>query len=85
MSSLFSRRKAPLEDDSHDKPEAKPAKSRKPPNTAFRQQRLLAYSPIFTPRTVLPYFFVIGVIFSPIGAFLLYASAKASSPLPVLQ
>jgi hypothetical protein len=73
-----------VEDDSLDKPEAEKAKSRKPPNTAFRQQRLLAFSPMFTPRTVLPFFFAIGIIFSPIGAFLLYASAKASS-LPCLH
>jgi hypothetical protein len=80
MLALFSRRKAHRKDASHDKPETTLAKSRKPANTALRQQRLPAYSPIFTPRTVLPYFFAIGVIFSPIGAFLLYTSAHAPSP-----
>jgi len=61
--------------DSEDKEDKKP-KPRKPPNTAFRQQRLLAYSPILTPKTVLPIFFAIGVIFGPIGGLLLYDSSK---------
>lgn len=54
----------------------KKSKSRKPPNTAFRQQRLLAYAPILTPKTVLPLFFAVGIIFGPIGGLLLYASSK---------
>jgi hypothetical protein len=57
------------------RPEKKP-KSRKPPNTAFRQQRLLAYAPLLTPRAVLPLFFAIGIIFGPLGGLLLYASSK---------
>ena len=32
--------------------------------------------PILTPKTVLPLFFTIGVIFAPIGGLLLYASAQ---------
>lgn len=55
--------------------EKKP-KTRKPPNTAFRQQRLLAYAPILTPKTVLPLFFAVGIIFGPLGGLLLYASSK---------
>ncbi|KAF6826754.1 LEM3 family/CDC50 family protein [Colletotrichum musicola] len=51
-------------------------KSRRPANTAFRQQRLKAWQPILTPKTVLPLFFIIGIIFAPIGGLLLYASAK---------
>ncbi|KAA8911207.1 hypothetical protein TRICI_003929 [Trichomonascus ciferrii] len=49
-------------------------KSRRPPNTAFRQQRLKAWQPILTPKTVLPLFLCITVIFAPIGGLLLYAS-----------
>ncbi|KAM5352276.1 hypothetical protein ACJ41O_004999 [Fusarium nematophilum] len=64
--------------DSHDggpkQPEKK--KSRRPANTAFRQQRLKAWQPILTPKTVLPLFFTIGIIFAPIGGLLLYASAQ---------
>jgi hypothetical protein len=55
--------------------EKKP-KTRKPPNTAFRQQRLLAYAPILTPKTVLPLFFAVGIIFGPLGGLLFYASSK---------
>lgn len=51
-------------------------KSRRPPNTAFRQQRLKAWQPILTPKTVLPLFFIVAIIFAPIGGLLLYASNK---------
>ncbi|KAK8049215.1 Meiotically up-regulated protein [Apiospora phragmitis] len=57
-----------------DKPNEK-KKSRRPANTAFRQQRLKAWQPILTPKTVLPLFFAIGIIFAPIGGLLLYASS----------
>ncbi|BFZ61019.1 alkylphosphocholine resistance protein lem3 [Saitoella coloradoensis] len=56
----------------------KKEKSRKPGNTAFRQQRLKAWQPILTPKTVLPIFFAIGIIFAPIGGLLLYASRVVS-------
>ncbi|KAM0713629.1 hypothetical protein Q7P37_010591 [Cladosporium fusiforme] len=59
----------------NDEPEKK-QKSRRPPNTAFRQQRLKAWQPILTPKTVLPLLFGVGVIFAPIGGLLLYASAQ---------
>lgn len=45
-------------------------------DTAFRQQRLKAWQPILTPKTVLPLFFAVGVIFAPIGGLLLYASSQ---------
>lgn len=35
-----------------------------------------AWQPILTPKTVLPLFFAIGIVFAPIGGALLYASAK---------
>jgi len=34
--------------------------------------------PILTPKTVLPIFFAIGIIFAPIGGLLLWASASVS-------
>jgi len=58
------------------KKQDKKTKSRRPANTAFRQQRLKAWQPILTPKTVLPLFFIIGVIFAPIGGLLLWASSK---------
>ncbi|KAF4232929.1 hypothetical protein CNMCM8980_004671 [Aspergillus fumigatiaffinis] len=45
-------------------------------DTAFRQQRLKAWQPILTPRSVLPIFFVFGIIFAPIGGLLLWASSQ---------
>jgi hypothetical protein len=53
----------------------KKQKSRRPANTAFKQQRLKAWQPILTPKTVLPIFFAVGIIFAPIGGLLLWASA----------
>lgn len=44
-----------------------PLRSKKPENTAFKQQRLPAWQPILTAGTVLPAFFIIGLIFIPIG------------------
>ncbi|KAI8911955.1 CDC50/LEM3 family [Powellomyces hirtus] len=52
------------------------AKSKKPANTAFKQQRLRAWQPILTPKTVLPTFFLIGAIFIPLGIGLYIASDK---------
>ncbi|KAG9673130.1 CDC50 family protein, partial [Aureobasidium melanogenum] len=56
--------------------DGKKEKSRRPPNTAFRQQRLKAWQPILTPKTVLPLFFAVGVIFAPLGGLLLWASSQ---------
>lgn len=49
-------------------------KSRKPPNTAFRQQRLKAWQPILTPKTVIPLLFVLAAIFAPLGIAIVYAT-----------
>lgn len=48
--------------------------NKKPDNTAFKQQRLPAWQPILTAGTVLPAFFVIGLIFIPIGVGLFVTS-----------
>lgn len=60
----------------HDDGSKKKEKSRRPGNTAFRQQRLKAWQPILTPKTVLPLFFILGIIFAPLGGLLLWASSK---------
>ncbi|XP_058805431.1 cell cycle control protein 50A isoform X2 [Phymastichus coffea] len=49
-------------------------KTKKPSDSAFKQQRLPAWQPILTAGTVLPTFFVIGIAFIPIGVGLLYFS-----------
>lgn len=41
--------------------------------------------PILTPKTVLPLFFLVGLIFAPIGGLLLYASDKVMEFLQYIQ
>ena len=48
-------------------------------DTNFKQQRLKAWQPILTARTALPLFFIIGVVFIPIGSVLLAASDNVST------
>jgi len=43
------------------------AQTRRPANTAFKQQRLKAWQPILTPKPVILSFLIIGIIFIPIG------------------
>lgn len=59
---------SPKDDDVHQH------RSRKPDNTAFKQQRLPAWQPILTAGTVLPAFFIIGLVFIPIGIGLFVTS-----------
>ncbi|KAF0754514.1 cell cycle control protein 50A [Aphis craccivora] len=47
-------------------------KSKKPADTAFKQQRLPAWQPILTARNVMPIFFAVAAAFVPIGIGLLY-------------
>lgn len=49
-------------------------KTKRPSDSAFKQQRLAAWQPILTAGTVLPTFFVIGIAFIPVGIGLLYFS-----------
>ncbi|KAJ3175802.1 hypothetical protein HK101_010580, partial [Irineochytrium annulatum] len=46
--------------------------------TAFKQQRLKAWQPILTPKTVLPAFFAVGAVFIPLGVGLYLASDKVN-------
>ncbi|EDV46866.1 cell cycle control protein 50A [Drosophila erecta] len=61
-----------------DNEESAAAKSKRPSDSAFKQQRLPAWQPVLTARTVLPTFFVIGVLFIPIGVVLLHLSNTAN-------
>lgn len=47
-------------------------------DTAFKQQRLKAWQPILTPKTVLPTLFLIGFVFAPIGGLLIWGSSLVS-------
>ncbi|XBW35404.1 hypothetical protein QEN19_000970 [Hanseniaspora menglaensis] len=44
---------------------------KKPPNTAFRQQRLKAWQPILSPLTMIPTLLIVTIVFVPIGIGLL--------------
>ena len=48
-------------------------------DTAFKQQRLKAWQPILTPKAVLPTLFLIGIIFAPIGALIVWGSGKVTT------
>jgi hypothetical protein len=52
-------------------------------DTAFKQQRLKAWQPILTPKTVLPTLLIIGILFAPIGALLVIGSNKVRIPVAV--
>ncbi|RLV90395.1 Alkylphosphocholine resistance protein LEM3 [Spathaspora sp. JA1] len=54
--------------------EGKKEKSRKPSSHPFRQQRLKAYNPVLTAKTVIPLLIAIAIIFVPLGAAMWYAS-----------
>jgi hypothetical protein len=43
-------------------------------DSAFKQQRLPAWQPILTPKPVIAFFFLIGLVFVPVGVGLLYSS-----------
>jgi hypothetical protein len=47
-------------------------------DTAFKQQRLKAWQPILTPKTVLPTLFIIAILFGPIGGLLIWGSSQVS-------
>lgn len=51
-------------------------KKKKPKETAFNQQRLPAWKPIYTAGTVIPTFFLIGIAFVPIGIGMLWFSGS---------
>lgn len=74
----FLRRRKHSEDDDDDLPDSESVsqvhKLRKPPNTAFRQQRLKAWQPILTPKTVIPFLFLLAIIFTPLGIAIIYTT-----------
>ncbi|KAI1170451.1 CDC50 family protein [Nemania sp. FL0916] len=71
---------ASSQDSIHEPPVAEEKKtSRRPANTAFRQQRLKAWQPILTPKNVIWIFFVLGVLAAIIGGLLIYASRMVLS------
>lgn len=75
---LFRRKNAQSEDQQQDDEGKKKADWKRPANTAFKQQRLKAWQPILTPKTVLPTLFIIGLLFAPIGGLLIWGSSQIS-------
>ncbi|KAK0547163.1 alkylphosphocholine resistance protein lem3 [Tilletia horrida] len=51
-------------------------KSRRPPTSAWRAQKLPAWQPLMTPRTTISVLFIVGFIVAPIGAIIFYFSTK---------
>ncbi|KAL7062912.1 hypothetical protein AAHC03_0138 [Spirometra sp. Aus1] len=52
--------------------------SKRPKDSKFLQQKLWAWHPILTVSNVCPYFYVIGILFIPLGAFFLVTSNNVS-------
>ncbi|KAG9051490.1 hypothetical protein FS837_006666 [Tulasnella sp. UAMH 9824] len=74
---LWNRRRRQEESDSNGDADdgKKKAAWKRPANTAFKQQRLKAWQPILTPKTVLPTLFIVGLLFAPIGGLLIWGSS----------
>jgi hypothetical protein len=53
---------------------AVPNGSRRPSESAFKQQKLRAWQPILTPKWVISCFTIVGTIFIPIGVAIMMAS-----------
>ncbi|KAL0959092.1 hypothetical protein HGRIS_014390 [Hohenbuehelia grisea] len=80
---LFKRAKHEKESKESDDRSAEADSSTKNPapkagNTAFKQQRLNAWQPIFSPNTVLPAFFIVALICGPIGGVLIWGASTLS-------
>mmetsp|Transcript_1014 Transcript_1014/g.1989 ORF Transcript_1014/g.1989 Transcript_1014/m.1989 type:complete len:497 (+) Transcript_1014:229-1719(+) len=55
-------------------PEEKEVLKNRPENTKFKQQKLDAWQPILTPKWVIGTFLIVGLIFVPVGSYLLALS-----------
>jgi len=53
-------------------------RSKRPRDTAFRQQNLKAWRPILTPKLVILLFFAVGIVFLPIGIAVMIASNQVT-------
>ena len=52
----------------------------RPPNTAFRQQRMRAWQCVLTPKLIVSIFTVLAVIYLAFGAYLTYLAFTVLSP-----
>lgn len=78
MNMNFLRRRRGSDSDSEESRDVAPnkVKSRKPPNTAFRQQRLKAWQPLLTPKSVIPLLMLIAVIFTALGIAIIISISR---------
>ncbi|ODV59767.1 CDC50/LEM3 family protein [Ascoidea rubescens DSM 1968] len=63
-----------MSDSDNETDQAPKVKNRRPVENSFTQQRLKAYHPIITPKTVIPLLLITAIIFIPLGAGMLYGS-----------
>ncbi|CUM62675.1 uncharacterized protein PRCAT00000229001 [Priceomyces carsonii] len=61
---------------SSDEPLEEKKTSHRPGDNAFRQQRLRAFNPVMTAKTVIPILMAIAIIFVPLGAAMWYAAHR---------
>ncbi|KAF9941784.1 hypothetical protein BGZ65_001396 [Modicella reniformis] len=47
-------------------------------DTSFKQQRLKAWQPILTAKSVLPTFFILGILFAPLGGLLVWKNGQVT-------
>ena len=59
-------------------PTAASGGTRRPSDSAFKQQKLKAWQPILTPKWVISCFTVVGAIFIPIGIAIMLASKNVN-------
>lgn len=58
------------------------APKNKPPNTAFRQQRMKAWQCVLTPKLIVTIFSILAAIYLGFGAYLTYVAHTVRNPSP---
>ena len=74
------RRGGDTAEDSHS-PEPDAPKNR-PPNTAFRQQRMKAWQCVLTPKLIVTVFSILAAVYLGFGAYLTWLAHTVRSPFP---
>jgi len=78
------RRGADAAEEEPQQPESDAPKN-KPPNTAFRQQRMKAWQCVLTPKLIVTIFSILAAIYLGFGAYLTYVAHTVRDPLPRAQ
>ena len=72
------RRGASNEDGDDDRASETDAPKNRPPNTAFRQQRMRAWQCVLTPKLIVSIFSILAAIYLGFGAYLTYLAYTVS-------